>query len=120
MDHPKPKLLDQLADILRTKRYSARTIEAYSGWVRRYVRFHSLKHPKELDGAHIRSFFSHLAGKTRVSAGTQNQAMAALLFLYREVLASPMGAPQGVTAHSLGEAARAGCLTVSSRTAIMC
>lgn len=68
------------ADVLRTKRYSPRTIEAYSG-----------------DAAHIKSFLTHLASSARVSAGTQNQAMAALLFLYREVLAIPMGPPQGVT-----------------------
>ena len=97
MSPPNPKLLDQLADVLRTKRYSPRTIEAYSGWVRRYVRFHALQHPRTLDAAHIKSFLTHLASSVRVSAGTQNQAMAALLFLYREVLAIPMGPPQGVT-----------------------
>lgn len=58
VDHPKTRLLEQLADVLRTKRYSPRTIEAYSGSVRRYVRFHSLKHPRELDAAHVRSFLT--------------------------------------------------------------
>jgi len=94
---PAPKLLDQLADVLRTKRYSPRTVEAYSMWVRRYARFHKLRHPRELDAAHVRAFLTHLAQGSRVSAGTQNQAMAALLFLYREVLGVPMGPPQGVT-----------------------
>lgn len=65
-------------------------------WVRRYVRFNRNQHPRSLDAAAIRTFLSHLATKGGVSAGTQNQAMAALLFLYREVLGIPMGPPQGV------------------------
>lgn len=91
-----PRLLDQLADVLRTRRYSARTVEVYSQWVRRYVRFHGTRHPRELDAAHVRAFLTHLARHSRVAASTQNQAMAAILFLYREVLGIPMGPPQGV------------------------
>jgi integron integrase len=93
---PSPRLLDQLRDVLRTRRYSPRTAEAYSMWVRRYVRFHGMRHPRTMDAAEVRAFLSHLARSERVSAGTQNQAMAALLFLYREVLGVPMGPPQGV------------------------
>lgn len=91
-----PRLLDQIADRLRTKRYSPRTVEAYTKWVVRYVRFHKLRHPRTLDSQHVREFLSYLALRAQVSAGTQNQAMAALLFLYREVLGIPMGPPQGV------------------------
>jgi integron integrase len=91
-----PRLLDQLAAILRTKRYSPRTVEIYSKWVVRYVRFHKLRHPRTLDSQHVREFLTYLALRAKVSAGTQNQAMAALLFLYREVLGIPMGPPQGV------------------------
>lgn len=91
-----PRLLDQLADLLRTRRYSPRTVEAYTKWVKRFVRHHGLRHPATLDAHHVSAFLSHLALEQGVSAATQNQAMAALLFLYREVLATPMGAPQGI------------------------
>ncbi len=91
-----PKLLDQLADVLRTRRYSERTIAVYSNWVRRYVKFHGVRHPRSLDASHLRSYLSHLARRGGVSASTQNQAMAALLFLYRDVLATPMGPPEGI------------------------
>ncbi len=93
---PAPRLLDQLAATLQLRRYSPRTIEVYSRWVKFYVRFHGMRHPAALDAAAIRAFLSHLATKRRVSAATQNQALAALLFLYREVLGIPMGPPQGV------------------------
>ncbi len=91
-----PKLLDQLADLLATKRYSPRTIEIYSRWVARYVRFHGTRHPRELDATHIRAYLTHLARRSKISAATQNQALAALLFLYRELLGIPMGAPEGI------------------------
>ncbi len=93
---PAPRLLDQLAEVLATRRYSPRTIVVYQGWVRRYVSFHKMRHPSALDASAVRSFLSHLATTRRVSAATQNQALAALLFLYREVLATPMGAPDGI------------------------
>jgi integron integrase len=92
-----PKFLDQFADHLRTKRYSPRTIVVYRRWVARYVRFHASRHPRELDAKHIRAFLTHLATNAKVSAATQNQALAALLFLYREFLAVPIGAPDGIT-----------------------
>ncbi len=92
-----PKFLDQFADHLRTKRYSPRTVTAYCRWVARYVRFHATRHPRELDAKHIRAFLTHLATAAQVSVATQNQALAALLFLYREFLAVPMGAPDGIT-----------------------
>jgi integron integrase len=91
-----PRLLDQLEALLRTRRYSPRTVEVYGKWVRQYVRFHDKRHPRELDAQHVRAFLSHLALHRHVSASTQNQAMAALLFLYREVLGIPMGPPQGI------------------------
>jgi integron integrase len=93
---PRKRLLDELAEVLQTKRYSPRTIAAYSMWVRRFVRFHGTKHPRTLDALHVKAFLSHLATNAGVSAGTQNQAMAALLCLYRDVLGIPMGPPQGV------------------------
>ncbi|MEX2180719.1 MAG: integron integrase [Gemmatimonadaceae bacterium] len=91
-----PRLLDQVTEILRTRRYSPRTIATYITWVKRYVRFHGARHPTQLEATHVRAFLSHLATRAQVSASTQNQAMAAILFLYREVLGIPMGPPQGI------------------------
>jgi integron integrase len=81
-----PRLLDQLRAAIRTKHYSRRTEEAYTRWVVRFVRFHSLRHPRELGPEEIQAFLSHLAVRRQVAASTQNQALAALLFLYRHVL----------------------------------
>ena len=72
------------------KHHSVRTEEAYAHWVRRYVRFHGCRHPREMGAVQVRDFPTHLARDTKVSASTQNQALAALLFLYREVLAVPI------------------------------
>ena len=83
-------LLSVLHDRIVAKHYSGRTEEAYAHWVRRYVRFHGRRHPREMGAAHVRDFLTHLARDEQVSASTQNQALAALLFLYREVLAIPI------------------------------
>jgi integron integrase len=81
-----PRLLDQLRAALRMKHYSRRTEQAYARWVVRFIRFHGLRHPSGLGADEIRGFLSHLAVSGRVAASTQNQALAALLFLYRHVL----------------------------------
>src|SRR5207247_9879619 len=73
-------------EAIRTRHLSPRTEEAYVFWIRRYVLFHGKRHPAELGGAEVTRFLSHLAGAARVSASTQNQALSALLFLYRRVL----------------------------------
>jgi integron integrase len=91
-----PTLLGVLQDRLLARRYSARTVEAYASWVRRYVRFHRPQHPRVLGEPAVRAFLTHLARDRGVSASTQNQALAALLFLYRHVLQSPIAAPSGV------------------------
>jgi hypothetical protein len=89
-------LLTVLHDRIVAKHDSVRTEEAYAQWVRRYVRFHGRRHPRELGEVHVRDFLTHLARDERVSTSTQNQALAALLFLYREVLELPIsGAMQG-------------------------
>jgi integron integrase len=85
-----PKLLEQLARALRTRRYSPRTEEAYRAWVREYVRFHGLKHPEELDAKAVDAFLQHLAVDRKLSPSSQSQARAAILFLYREVLRRPL------------------------------
>ena len=77
---------------VRLRHYSRRTETAYVGWVARFVRFHGLRHPRELDAGHVEAFLSELAVRGRVSAATQNQARAALVFLYREVLGAPIEA----------------------------
>ena len=80
------RLLDQVRDRLRVKHYSLRTEQAYVGWIRRFIRANGLRHPRELGGLEVEAFLTLLATRGQVAAGTQNQALAALLFLYREVL----------------------------------
>jgi integron integrase len=81
-----PRLLDQLREVLRRKHYSLRTEEAYVDWVRRFVHFCELRHPRECGAIEVQAFLSRLAVVGRVAASTQNQARSALLFLYKEVL----------------------------------
>jgi integron integrase len=90
-EHGKPKLLDQVRQLMRLRHYSLRTEEAYIGWIRRYILFHGKRHPRELDEKHVSEFLSSLAINGRVSASTQNQALNALLFLYKEVLQRELG-----------------------------
>jgi integron integrase len=82
----KPKLLDQIRQLMRLRHYSLRTEEAYVGWIRRYILFHGKRHPRELGEDDVSKFLSSLAIEGRVAASTQNQALNALLFLYKEVL----------------------------------
>jgi integron integrase len=86
-----PKLLDQLRTIIRLRHLSARTYDAYSHWIVRFVLYHGKRHPAELDESHIQAFLSHLAVERTVAASTQNQALNAILFLYRHVLAKDLG-----------------------------
>ncbi|MBP9714527.1 MAG: integron integrase [Sterolibacterium sp.] len=81
-----PRLLDQLRDRLRVKHYSIRTEAQYTQWVRRFILFHDKRHPRELGAKEVEAFLTHLAVEGKVAAATQNQALSALLFLYREVL----------------------------------
>ena len=84
--HPAPKLLSRLRAELRLRHYSRRTEDTYVRWVQRFVRFHSMRHPAAMGRAEVSAFLTSLAVGGRVSASTQNQALAALLFLYGEVL----------------------------------
>jgi len=83
---PKPRLLDRVRGAIRARHYSRRTEKAYVAWTRRYVLFHDTRHPAEMGAPEVSRFLTSLAIDGRVSASTQNQALAALLFLYREVL----------------------------------
>jgi site-specific recombinase XerD len=82
----KPRLMDQVRNVLRVHHYSLRTEEVYVHWIKRYILFHGKRHPRELDENHIASFLTHLATHKHVSASTQNQALSAILFLYQKVL----------------------------------
>jgi len=83
---PKPKLLDCVRLAIRAHHYSGRTEKAYVAWIKRYIFFHGKRHPSEMGAEEITRFLSSLALEGRVSASTQDQALSALLFLYREVL----------------------------------
>lgn len=82
----RPRLLDQVRAVIRVRHYSLRTEEAYIHWIKRFIYFHGRRHPAEMGEPEITAFLNHLAVKEDVSASTQNQALSALLFLYREVL----------------------------------
>jgi integron integrase len=86
MNKPSRKILDQVRDAIRVKHYSIRTEQAYVGWIRRYILFHGKRHPKDMGTPEIETFLTHLAIDRNVAASTQNQALCALLFLYRHVL----------------------------------
>ena len=83
---PPPKLLDQVRERLRVKHYSIRTETQYLQWIKRFILFHDKRHPREMGAVEVEAFLTHLAVAGRVAAATQNQALSALLFLYREVL----------------------------------
>ena len=81
-----PKLLEQVQNLLRTRHYSYRTEQTYLHWIKQYILFHQKKHPAEMGGPEVTAYLTHLAVSRQVSASTQNQALAAILFLYRNVL----------------------------------
>ena len=94
---PQPTLLSVVRERLRLKHYSLRTERSYVGWIRRFIRFHGRRHPREMGAAEVESFLTSLAVDRKVSAATQNQALAALLFLYREVLGVELPWLDGIT-----------------------
>ena len=95
-DKPKKKLLDQVRDVMRLKRYSLRTERTYCDWITRFIRFHKMRHPAEMREAEMAEFLTNLARSGNISASTQNQALSALLFLYKEVLREEIGWLQNV------------------------
>jgi len=92
------KLLDQMRDVLRTQHYAIRTEHAYVDWARRFILFHQKRHPTEMGRAEIEAFLTYLAVDRHVAASTQNQALSALLFLYKEVLRQEVGSVDAVRA----------------------
>jgi integron integrase len=83
-------LLQRVVERARTRHFSYRTEKQYVSWIRRFIRFHRLRHPKEMGKAEVEAFLTHLAVDRKVAASTQNQALGAILFLYREVLDAPL------------------------------
>lgn len=85
-----PKLLDRVRALIRAKHYSIRTERIYVFWIKRFICFHGKRHPSDMGKTEVEAFLSHLATAQHVAASTQNQALAALLFLYKEILATKL------------------------------
>jgi integron integrase len=91
-----PRLLEQVHQAIRRRHFSRRTEEAYVHWIKRFIYFSGKRHPRDLGEAEITAFLNHLAVDRKVAGGTHNQALSALLFLYREVLGMKLGWLEGV------------------------
>ena len=90
------KILEQVSDAIRLKHYSYRTEQTYREWIKRYILFHHKRHPSEMGPPEIQAFLSHLATEKNIAASTQNQALSAILFLYRHVLLKPIDIPTDI------------------------
>ena len=84
--NPKLRFLDQCREVLQFKQMSGRTEESYVGWIRRFIVWSGKRHPKDMGTEEVRGFLTHLAAERNVAAATQNQALDALVYLYREVI----------------------------------
>lgn len=84
------KLLDRMRETLQTQHYSYRTEQTYIDWCRRFILFHGKRHPKDMGNSEVEAFITHLATRRKVAASTQNQALSAIIFLYKEVLNQPL------------------------------
>lgn len=91
-DHPTraPRLLKQVRDAIERRHYSPRTEETYVHWIKRFIHFHGKRHPLQMGEAEVTAFLNHLARDREVAASTQNQALSAILFLYKETLGKPL------------------------------
>ena len=85
------RLLDPVREVIRKKHYSIRTEQAYVQWIRRFILFHDKRHPKHMGEKEISQYISYLATHGKVAASTQNQALNALVFLYKHVLQIELG-----------------------------
>jgi integron integrase len=90
---PAKKLLDQVREALRTKHYASRTEKSYVDWITRYILFHQKRHPKDMGADEVRAFITYLATQRHAAASTQNQALSAILFLYKYVLQQDIHLP---------------------------
>jgi integron integrase len=91
-----PRFMEQVRNAVRRKHLSRRTENAYAGWIRRFILFHGKRHPRDMAEEEVAAFLTSLARGSSVSPSTQNQALAALLFLYKAVLERPLGWVEGV------------------------
>src|SRR5215510_3721690 len=80
------KLLDQVRDAIRTKHYSYRTEQAYLEWIKRFILFHGKRHPKDMGAPEVHAYITYLAAERNIASSTQNQALSAIAFLYKQVL----------------------------------
>ncbi len=96
LNQPQPRLHDRIVEVLRTAHYARGTEKAYLHWIGRFIRHHDGQHPRRLRESAVNEFLSHLAVQGDVTASTQNQALAALLFLYQHVLEEPLDRIEGV------------------------
>jgi integron integrase len=92
----RPKLLDQVRDAIRRRHYSYRTEETYIHWIKRFIYFHQKRHPNDMGEAEVTAFLNHLARERKVASSTQNQALSAVVFLYKEALGRPLGWLEGL------------------------
>lgn len=91
IDTNSPKLLTQIKNKMRASSYSPKTIEAYTYWIKDFIRFNNTKHPKDLEKENIEQYLTHLAVKRNVAASTQNQALSAILYLYKNIVVKEIG-----------------------------
>lgn len=93
MENTPRKLLDQVGDAIRVKHYSLRTEQTYKDWIKRYILFHKKRHPNDMGAQEVQAFITHLAAQQNLSASSQNQALSAVMFLYRHVLKKEIDLP---------------------------
>jgi site-specific recombinase XerD len=93
MEQRPKKLLERVRDTIRIKHYAIHTEQSYVTWIKRYIFFHDKRRPNQMGSTEIEAFLTHLAVEQKVAASTQNQALSALLFLYRDVLKQPLDRP---------------------------
>lgn len=91
-----PRFLDQVRDAIRRRHYSPRTEETYVHWIKRFIYFHGKRHPLQMGEAEVTAFLNHLARDREVAASTQNQALSAILFLYKDTPGQPLAWLQGL------------------------
>ncbi len=92
----KRRLLDEVREVIRIKNYSYRTEKSYIRWIRKFILFHQKRHPQDMAELEIRQFLNYLADNQKVAASTQNQALSAILFLYKWVLQKEIGLVQDI------------------------
>lgn len=96
MDTKSPKLLDQVRETIRTKHYSYRTEQTYADWIKRFILFNNKRHPKDMGAEEIQVYITYLANERKVASSTQNQALSAIVFLYKYVLQKEIIIPSDI------------------------